>query len=245
VKYQGSSGLLGDFNKEDFESSDSLGMSYPPIKARLIAEIGTRAWLRTYWDEYEAGYKAKNKCPNAWGNGKPGCHDARVFLTKTPKNADWELGGKSEDYEESRWPTKCENCGEPVPPLRRRNEDGSGIEVVRHILHKRLYSTASGNPEIGDLYWANWYHENGEKCWLWDNCTGAHLMAVLPNGREWDIDSRASNCTLPQDKLHRCWIRTGEPPMITAGKNGPTCSAGAGSILSGDYHGFLINGIFQ
>jgi hypothetical protein len=53
---------------------------------------------------------------------------------------------------------------------------------------------------------------------------------------------RASNCTMPNDMLHRCWVRHGNPPMITVDKNGPTCGAGAGSILSGNWHGFLRNG---
>lgn len=91
----------------------------------------------------------------------------------------------------------------------------------------------------GTMYWEHWHPKT---CHFWDNCDGKHLHAVLPNGHHWDIDSRASNCTVPNDRIHRCWVRTGEPPHVTVGKNGPTCSAGAGSILSGDYHGFLRNG---
>lgn len=89
---------------------------------------------------------------------------------------------------------------------------------------------------------AMWYEDWLPKNMYWDNQVGPHLAVMLPNGREWNIDSRASNCTLPNDRTHRCWVRTGEPPMVTAGKNGPTCAAGAGSILAGSYHGFLING---
>jgi len=66
---------------------------------------------------------------------------------------------------------------------------------------------------------------------------------ILPNGIPWDIDSRAGNCALKDDRLHRCWVRTGEPPDVTVGKSGgPTCAAGAGSIQGGDWHGFLRNG---
>jgi hypothetical protein len=72
---------------------------------------------------------------------------------------------------------------------------------------------------------------------------GDHLVVVCPNGYTWDIDSRASNCTMPYDYNHRCWVRHGDPPKITVDKNGVTCAAGAGSILAGDYHGFLQNGI--
>lgn len=71
---------------------------------------------------------------------------------------------------------------------------------------------------------------------------GRFLVVRLPNGRDWCIDSRASNCTLPQDNVHRCWVRHGEPPNLTVDKNGVTCAAGAGSIQAGDYHGFLRGG---
>lgn len=72
---------------------------------------------------------------------------------------------------------------------------------------------------------------------------GPQLTVVCPNGSEWTIDSRASNCTLRYDYEHRCWVRHGEPPMVTVDKNGLTCAAGGGSIQAGDYHGFLQNGI--
>ena len=66
---------------------------------------------------------------------------------------------------------------------------------------------------------------------------------ILPNGVPWDIDSRASNCAKKQDRLHRCWVRIGEPPNVTVQKGGNTCPAGAGSIAAADYHGFLRSGV--
>lgn len=67
---------------------------------------------------------------------------------------------------------------------------------------------------------------------------------ILPNGHEWNVDSRASNCTMKEDRLHRCWVRHGEPPLVTANKQGGrTCAAGAGSIAVPGYHGFLNNGV--
>jgi hypothetical protein len=66
-----------------------------------------------------------------------------------------------------------------------------------------------------------------------------------PGGRDWIIDGRARNCSMPEDDTHRCWIRHGEPPAITVGKAGGfTCAAG-GSIRAGRYHGFLVNGVFS
>lgn len=69
-------------------------------------------------------------------------------------------------------------------------------------------------------------------------------LCVQTPGGTWNIDSRASNCTMPYDYEHRCWIRHGEPPNITVDKAGKTCSAGGGSIQCGSYHGFLQYGRF-
>lgn len=77
---------------------------------------------------------------------------------------------------------------------------------------------------------------------------GRSLWCILPNGHEWGIDGRASNCTMPDDNEHRCWVRTGKPEDGTLNvgkKGGPTCAAGAGSIWAGDFHGFLRNGVLK
>ncbi len=76
---------------------------------------------------------------------------------------------------------------------------------------------------------------------------GQCLCVILPNGAQWMIDSRASNCDMPNDNEHKCWVRHGVAPLITVDKNGRTCNAGAGSILSRqgtpeEWHGFLRNG---
>lgn len=75
-----------------------------------------------------------------------------------------------------------------------------------------------------------------------------HNLMVKTPGGEWAIDSQANNCTMKDDRKqehHHCWVRTGAPPEVTAGKDGPTCSAGAGSIQCGNYHGFLRNGYLE
>jgi len=62
---------------------------------------------------------------------------------------------------------------------------------------------------------------------------------------EWPLDHRASNCTRPDDKVHRCWVRHGRPEdgTLHVDKNGDTCAAGAGSIIMhGGWHGFLHHG---
>jgi hypothetical protein len=108
--------------------------------------------------------------------------------------------------------------------------------------HDRIYSDGPQQwPKrqlpVGAMFFADWYPKN----MFWDNKEDDHLFVLTPGG-EWDIDSRASNCTLPNDRLHRCWVRHGEPPNIHVDKNGHTCAAGAGSIALPGYHGFLHNG---
>lgn len=224
------------------------------MQARLIEEIGTKAWLRVYWDDYDKDGQSRSTCPNVHGEGHAGYHDAKVFLAKTPTKHDWELGGDVKDYKLEQFPQQCDGCGAPVPfgaPSYTWGQEGTQLSL--QVFRKTLYSTASGDPEPGDLFWADWYHskhEGVERCLFWDNCKGPHLMAVLPNGHHWDIDSRASNCASPEDRIHRCWVKEGTPPNITVGKGGVTCAAGAGSIAAGKWgknppwHGFLRNGQF-
>lgn len=72
---------------------------------------------------------------------------------------------------------------------------------------------------------------------------GRSLSVVTPGG-SWCLDGRASNCTMPQDDAHYCWIRHGKPEdgSLHVDKDGLTCGAGAGSIMVGGYHGFLHHG---
>ena len=96
------------------------------------------------------------------------------------------------------------------------------------------------------MFWTTWRHyplpDGTVSSCEWDNCEGKHLNVILPNGHTWDVDGRASNCTMKDDRTHRCWIRSGEPPKIHVSKDGHTCKAGAGSIGVPGYHGFLRNG---
>lgn len=100
---------------------------------------------------------------------------------------------------------------------------------------------------VGAMWFAYWLPKN----WTWDNETEPHLHVRCPNPdetshRDWDIDSRCSNCGLPEDKVHRCWVRSGLPPIITVSKvPGPSCNAGAGSIALPHWHGMLENGILR
>lgn len=195
------------------------------LPARLIHEIGTVAHTVITWEA--------NITPCHPGHTY---HRAAKEVGRSSIIIDNFVGAEAyERQDPADLPTVCERCGTPVPPDAR-------VGLARG----RIYNTASEKPEPGDLFWVDWYDckERGRCVYGWTNCDGRHLFAVLPNGHHWDIDARANNCTLPHDTTHRCWIRHGEPPHTHVDKNGHTCQAGAGSIVAGNYHGFLHEGIF-
>ena len=86
---------------------------------------------------------------------------------------------------------------------------------------------------------AAWYLKH----WHVQGLDGKTLAVRIP-GYTWIIDDRCSNCTLPDDIAHRCWVRHGsvEDGTLHVDKNGLTCSAGAGSIVVPSWHGFLHHG---
>src|ERR1041385_1017104 len=138
--------------------------------------------------------------------------------------------------DDPRWPATCSKCAFVFPP---------GTD--RQFFYDRLYRRADTGAVTtlrdappGAMWDAWWLHGlTGGAALGGPGDDGRRLMVKCPNGREWFIDGRASNCTLPQDDNHRCWVRHGEPPDLVVDKNGVTCTAGAGSIQAGDYHGFL------
>ena len=191
-------------------------MTYAGMPARLATVVAEQPNLVAMWD----------------GSCGLGLH--RAQLNVGPQLSPGE--GAPPPFERS-WDGSCERCGVSIPW-----DDGDSVRLVGGC--DRIWDTLSGKLEPGCLYWANWL-DNEHRCFYrWTNCDGRHLHAILPNGRPWDIDSSASNCTMPNDTEHRCWVRHGEPPNLHVDKAGHTCAAGAGSILAGDYHGFLHNGAF-
>jgi len=145
-------------------------------------------------------------------------------------------------HDDYRWPARCA-CGYVFV-------DDDKWQVSWHPLWKRA-DGAAGEWSLRDAPpGAIW-----NATWMGDFARGKDgrcLVAKLPNGHDWMIDGPASNCTMQGEKTHRCWIRHGEPPKLTVDKNAgtedasapTTCAAGAGSIASGDYHGFLQGGVF-
>lgn len=179
--------------------------------------------LNTYADIVTAPY-----VPDAQGVDRPSAE---------AKAADNVL---LDDTHRALWPDHCEGCGQPI--------DFDAEHVYRYVDRERMWR----NVETGEEYarigeapvGAMW-----RAPWLTDYCAsqddGAPLCVKTPGG-DWVIDSQASNCGQPDDRHqdhHHCWVRHGEAPNITVDKQGaPTCTAGAGSIMQGTYHGFLRSG---
>jgi len=105
------------------------------------------------------------------------------------------------------------------------------------VLHQGAPAPFAPSAEPGAM-WDAWWMPFSR------GADGICLIVRCPNGRDWHVDSEASNCTR-KGEPHQCWVRHGDPRecQVTVDKNGDTCAAGAGSILAGDYHGFLQAGI--
>lgn len=166
-------------------------------------------------------------------------HDTEVSIGEIAYSEAEAERASRDDFprDDPRWPRACDVCGAPY-----RDEDHWQYNV------KRLYSGAPDGklytirfgPRMappGSMYDADWYPTKGPD--------GIALAVVVPGqDHVWLVDSRASNCTLPDDNEHRCWVRHGDPRTgnVHVDKNRRTCAAGAGSIQMGSYHGFLHNG---
>lgn len=192
------------------------------IKCFMLEETDKQfQWLRRYnWSnghdcKHSAGHDALARIEDASGSKE--CED-------------WPRG-------DERWPKKCDHCDYVFP-----DTDQWQLFTLRQYKRSDNGELCSLHPNIlpapaGAMWYATWME--GIKEWLGPD--GKVLVVKTPGG-DWIIDSKASNCTMPDEHVHRCWVRHGTPPEITVDKNGNTCNAGGGSIQSGPYHGFLRNG---
>lgn len=161
-----------------------------------------------------------------------GFHNASTFLDVVSEDQAVSRDISDPQVYAGRWPEVCEACGYEFTD---RDEfqlfcdriyvDDAGVEYsLRNLVPGMMWEPVGGHYRTGP--------------------DGKAMMVVCPDGSTWHVDGRASNCTMPNDKEHRCWVRHGTWPNITVDKNGLTCEAGAGSIQTGGYHGFLQNGRF-
>lgn len=182
-----------------------------------------------------------------------GYHHALVFTGANPAWFEERANGQPllrshnprTPHDDPRWPTRC-RCGyefldedewQDWEELIYRRSD-TGAEVV---LRSRDPDEGDTGPAVAPpgACWDAWWMPPS-----WRGADNIALMVRCPSGRDWHVDGKASNCTRP-DEPHKCWVRHGDPREcdVTVDKDGDTCSAGAGSIVAGDYHGFLILGL--
>jgi hypothetical protein len=158
--------------------------------------------------------------------------DGLYSSSRSGKPSDGDILGFA--FDDPRWPTHCV-CG-----MAYLDED------QWQVFKERIYVRKDTGAEMtiheappGAMWNADWWPKPGPD--------GKCLVVRCPDGHEWMIDGRASNCTDPDDDEHFCWVRTGTPPNITVSKSVPgqkTCRAGGGSIATPGYHGFLRDGSF-
>lgn len=191
--------------------------------------------LRRYAHE-----KKRGNCPLHPGNNYS-YHEASTIIGSEPVERDdrgyISNGMKApEPHSDPRWPVQCV-CGYT---FQEDDEWQRFIEAIYRRTDTGEEMTIRDAP-AGAMWYAPWLDDMFVP-------QGEHVLEVKTPGGEWTVDGQASNCTMKDDfkqERHHCWVRTGEPPNITAGKDGPTCSAGAGSIQCGSYHGFLRNGYLE
>lgn len=184
------------------------------------------------------------------------CNAMRVLDEVDEEWVDWPRGDEGKttkvrrSYDAKDWPadgfpTVCERCGLEMD------------KPERQIFTDEIYVVKTGDRAgelfvrrelpVGAMFNIDYYNDIPD----WCGRDGLALNIVTPGG-EWHVDSRASNCTLPDDHEHRCWVRSGDPRTgyCHVDKDSTvqrTCQAGAGSIWINkdgprDWHGFLYRG---
>ena len=143
-----------------------------------------------------------------------------------------------------RWPTQCQHCGGAFTEKDEFQLFGRQI-YIRESDGFRCTLEDAPPGACWDAWWISDRRSETQIGCAWSVGPDRRSLVVkCPGGHDWYIDSRASNCTLPNDNEHWCWIRTGRPEdgNLHVDKNGKTCAAGAGSIQTKNWHGFLHNG---
>lgn len=188
--------------------------------------------------------------------------DAVCYDAVEPTGDEWKADRVARD--DPRWPHTCAACD-----YRFTDSDAWQVNLLPlyeargQVEHDGQRFTLASAPAgaMWDAEWMRYKIPNGP----WTGPDGLTLTVRLPDGSDWIVDGEASNCTRtqygPQEiedadgvrrmhekvwlgRTHWCWVRHGDPRTgrVTVDKNGTTCNAGAGSIQSARWHGFLTDG---
>lgn len=216
-----------------------------------------RVWLRRFRSDQfvsaDGSVVKREGCPLPMGY-----HDESTLLVDArpkqghaiadPEHLAHEGVFSAPSKDDPRWPTHCA-CGFQFLP-----------EDTWQVFPMPLYSGAPDgklytlrDAPAGAMWDAQWMRGSD----YMTGPDGISLHVKLPNGHDWCVDQECSNCTrtqwLPKEidgrmcekvwhgRTHYCWVRHGDPRtgVIHVDKNGDTCAAGAGSIIAGNWHGFL------
>ncbi len=194
--------------------------------------------IKTFWCEdtgkdqrYLRRYSSGSKCV-----GEMSYHDATIPLDIVTSNRSLSDFVSEEDKQKYNWPVKCESCDYIFDPKDNWQFFKDSIyyrtDTNEELLLRKLPPGACYNA-----FWLSEFQHGDDGICL--------VVCVPPDSWTWMVDGDASNCTLPNDKIHKCWVRHGDPKQcnVTVDKNGLTCLAGAGSILTPKWHGYLRNGM--
>jgi hypothetical protein len=164
-----------------------------------------------------------------------------MFIECSTCNVTVTLPSPTGEWGDAPWPERCGACDAPHDY---DADDGSWRSLRTHNWYRRADTGEAlrlQDAPPGAIWNAEWMMRSGTT-----TADGRYLVCRLPDGHDWAIDSRASNCGRPEDADHDCWCRHGDPPDLTVDKNPEpgrsTCTAGAGSIATPGWHGFLRNG---
>lgn len=212
-------------------------MTYPETRTFWVEENGECLVALRRYTASRGGWT----CAEGWHNAM----GPQVDTVPTNVDKEGTMHPQPEDYahQDPRWPSQCErDCGYAFT-----DEDHWQVWTDRMYVNPNTGQTyPKRDLPPGATYSAPWYRMFYHQQTPPDD--GVTLCVKLPNGSDWCVDSQASNCDR-KGQEHSCWVREGDPRQcsVTVGKGGNvganTCTAGAGSILSGDYHGFLTNGV--
>lgn len=162
-----------------------------------------------------------------------------------PGGKAWRKNYDPRGFPWDAFPVVCEGCGQEMPAPERqvfcdeifvaKTGATAGMEFARR------------EAPVGAMWNIEYYHDIPD----WCGRDGIALSVETPGG-EWHVDGRANNCTKPEDHVHRCWVRRGDPRTgyCHVDKDATvqeTCAAGGGSIWINkdgprDWHGFLYRG---
>jgi len=216
--------------------------------------------IKVFWIEPTGRVQRYLRCYGNFNSGhtNPPCrdyHNACVPLDVVPAEfSDLEQtilrSYNHADFADRPWPKVCSGCGIPFGELAESNRQIS-LDQIYRAADGREFPLREAPP--GAMWHAAWMGDWAE----FIGPDGIALTVRLPDGHDWHVDSEASNCTRPQRvpvegkpdctrfvRTHYCWCRHGDPRTgaIHVDKNGNTCNAGAGSIATSRWHGFLHNG---